>query len=119
MTSPFKDTVAWEKLESDSWVLRLWDSAAPGWPEIALLHLSKNLYKDFRKNPSAFVNSHKIFSTDVRPHARCTQLKRPAGYAGPWMVFGIHHHGSALECTSSPVEEAQPAHLKKQKAAAA
>src|SRR5215471_3729117 len=51
-------------------VLRLWDSTAadPKWPQLALLRLTPNSYKEIQKDPNlfkAFIDGKSVFNAPV------------------------------------------------------
>jgi hypothetical protein len=75
----------------DMKVLKLWETSGPKWPQIAILDLSSEMYKDLQKNPSEFVNAQKIFPVPVRPGSHCTQLETATkGYSGRWFAIIVH-----------------------------
>jgi len=92
----------WKTIEPGVRVLRLWDSIGPLQPQVAILQLSSEKYKELRKNVKAFLDSRNIFFESVRPGAKLTQMLKPSKkYAGEWTVAGIHRE-SVARCASYP-----------------
>jgi len=54
----------WKKLGEGVQVLRLWESVGPKWPQIALLRLSVEEYKDFLDHPVDYLNDHKVYPSE-------------------------------------------------------
>lgn len=99
--SPQKGTEGWAQLRPGVRVLKLWQTATgpKRWPEIAILDLSNAEYTDFKKDVSAFLNTHHIFSKNVQSGAAVTELEPPpTGYNGSWTV-GCGH---TMTSTASP-----------------
>jgi hypothetical protein len=94
----------WETLKPNVQVLKLWDTIGPKQPQIAIFQVNSEAYKDFYRDPKAFVDGYMIFGERVRPKARLTQLfSVPKGYSGGWMVTCFHRE-STMRCASYPVE---------------
>lgn len=97
----------WKTLEPGVQVLRLWETVGPAQPQIAILQLTSEKYKDFRRNPKDFVDGHKVFPEAVRPGARLTQtFGTPKRYTDRWVVTCFHRE-SYMRCASFPVEVEQ------------
>jgi len=94
----------WKTVKPGVQVLRLWETTGPEQPQIAILQLTSESYKDLQRDLKAFVDGNKIFPEQVRPHPRLTQmLKPPKGYTGGWVVTCFHRQ-SRLRAASFPME---------------
>jgi len=94
----------WKTIEPGVRVLRLWESVGPDQPQVAVLQLSSEKYKELRKNVKAFLDSRNIFFESVRPGAKLTEMLRaPNKYAGEWTVAIIHRESKA-RCAAYPSE---------------
>jgi hypothetical protein len=94
----------WKAIEPGVRVFRLWESVGPAQPQIAVLQLSSEKYKELRKNVKAFLDSRNIFFESVRPGAKLTQMLEPANkYMAEWTVAIIHRESRA-RCASFPSE---------------
>jgi hypothetical protein len=94
----------WKTLKPGVQVLRLWDTIGPEQPQIAILRLTSERYKELQKDLKAFVDSYDIFRETVRPEPRLTELLRARGeYAGEWTV-SCFHRASRVHCASFPGE---------------
>jgi len=101
-----KAHVEWQKLSPGVRALRLWTMTAPQYPQIVVLKLSNDEYVNFKKDPSAFVNSHHVFPKDVQPGATNTEVEAPpAGYKGVWSAVCVHTMQSTMAALSSTAEE--------------
>jgi len=93
----------WKTLGPGVQALKLWEeTTGPKQPQIAILQLSSEAYKDLQKDPKAFVDGYMIFGERVRPGASLTELlSAPEGYAGGWAVT-CFHRVSIMRCGSYP-----------------
>lgn len=104
-----KRAARWETLAEGLQALRLWEAIGPDWPQIAILQLSSERYKELQQNAKAFVDKHKIFHQDVQPLERCTELEAPPpGYSGSWIVAAPHRLMSRMRCAAFPAERTAP-----------
>jgi hypothetical protein len=79
-------------------VLRLWESIGPTWPQIAILLLSKEEYKEFLKNPKNYLNGFKVYDkTPTKKVTRC-HLARVQPHNPPSTYLVIVKHD--MDCTS-------------------
>jgi hypothetical protein len=103
-----KSQPEWKTLEPGLQVLRLWESIGPKQPQIAILQLTSEKYKELKQDPKTFVDGHNIFYEKVRPGASLTEMLEAAeGYAGEWAVSCFHLESYA-RCSSFPVEPKWP-----------
>jgi hypothetical protein len=85
----------WKKVGKGIEVLKLWESIGPEWPQIALLLLSKEEYKEFLKNPKNYLNGFKIFdTTPTRKVTRC-HLASVKPTTATYMIVAKHE----MDCT--------------------
>jgi len=99
-----KSQPEWKTLQPGLQVLRLGESIGPEKPQIAILQLTSEKYKELQGDPKAFVDGHNIFYERVRPGASLIELLGAAeGYAGAWAVTCFHRESRA-RCASYPVE---------------
>lgn len=78
-------------------VLRLWEVVEePRWPEHAIFRMSMAIHDEFHKDPSAFVNKHKIFSKPVQPGAICLRLREDIEPKGGCRAEATHFINSGL-----------------------
>ncbi len=103
VTAPTQEAQAgWVVLTPGVKVMRMWTTSVKKWPQIAVLELSTTEYENFKKSPSAFVNSKSIFPKDVQPGATFTEVEPPpAGYTGPWSVSCIHTNSSKMTAVTA------------------
>jgi hypothetical protein len=104
--NPLTDSSLWKTIEPGVRLFRLWVSTGPEQPQIAILRLSSEKYRELRKNVKAFLDSRDIFFESVRPGAALTEMLKPPGkYSGEWIVAIIHRESKA-RCASYPSEGA-------------
>ena len=104
-----KPRPSWESLAEGVQALRLWETIGPEWPQIAVLQLSSERYKELQQNPKAFVDKHKIFPQAVQPLKGCTELLAPPqGYTGSWTIVPFHRLHSLMRCAAFPAETTEP-----------
>jgi len=107
MNPPTDLSSPWKTIEPGVEVLRLWESTGPKQPQIAILQLSNEKYKELKKNVKAFMDSRNIYYEPVRPGAKLVEmLKPPPKYAGTWVVSGPHLE-SKCRCASYPAEHTE------------
>jgi hypothetical protein len=98
----------WETIKAGVQVLKLWKTTGPTLPQIAIFQLSSEAYKEFRRDPEAFVDGPLIFGERVRPKPHLTQLLSVSeGYSDGWTVT-CFHRVSLMRCASYPVEPQYP-----------
>lgn len=96
----------WKTVGDGIPVIKLWETAGPEWPQIAMLDLSNEQYKKLKNDPSTFTNGYKIFPKAVQPGAHCTELEAPPkGYEGRWFVVLYHRRPSLMTGGSFPADE--------------
>ncbi|HXY01865.1 MAG TPA: hypothetical protein VEI54_13155 [Candidatus Limnocylindrales bacterium] len=89
----------WETLQDGTKVLKVWEKMGPDWPQIAVLQLSNDLYKEFNKEPSTFLNTRKIYPKDVQPRGTLAPaMSVPKTYTGSWLLACVHHQTSPYAC---------------------
>lgn len=75
--------------------VRLWESIGPKWPQIAVLLLSKNEYKEFLKNPKKYLNELKLYGTKKTKKVHRCHLAHVSTHA-TYAVISKHQK----DCTS-------------------
>ncbi len=86
-------------------VLKLWESIGPKWPQIAVLLLSKDEYKEFHKNPKNYLNGFKVFGKKrTKKVIRCHLAKVMS--SAPTYVVVLRHDNycTSIGTSSSKVE---------------
>jgi len=98
---------AWVKLADGVEVIRHWETPdGPKKPEIAILRLSGEMYKDFENAPQAFVERHKVFPFKLRKveHHRVPTTEKKARTGGDppqvEVVVCLHNQYSITGCVS-------------------
>jgi hypothetical protein len=97
----------WMKLGEGVQVLRLWKSVGPKWPQIAILRLSVEEYKDFLEHPVDYLNVHKVYPPEylARKFVPCRLAQPPkevlGKQSGECMVMLRHDITSTSVGTSS------------------
>lgn len=95
----------WETLEDGTRVVRLWKTAGPEWPELAVLELPAQNYKTLKENPSEYMNKENIFPKKVNPGAHCVELTAASKeYAGLWYAIAPHKNPSWSLVAAFPAE---------------
>jgi hypothetical protein len=98
---PGKGSTKWEMIKDGVWVQRLWSKDE--WPQIAILKLSDDAYREFREDPAKFINSNKIFPVPVQqpagPGASLSARKEPGGV---WLVMLPHGRPSTMYWAAAP-----------------
>jgi len=96
----------WKKLGEGVQVLKLWESIGPQWPQVVVLKLSAEEYKDLLKNPKEYLNKMKIFGDQptrkvVRCHLARIKEKASESPSPEYIVIGKHDYDSTSIVTSS------------------
>jgi hypothetical protein len=100
----------WKKLGEGVQVLKLWESIGPQWPQVVLLKLSREEYKEFHKHPMEYLNKLKVFGdTPTRRVVRChlarIEEKVAKSPSIEYLVVGKHDYDSTSLVTSSSYEK--------------
>jgi hypothetical protein len=71
-----------------------------GQPEFAILHLSDATYREFQKDPKAFVNKYQVFDKKVNDLPGCSMVSPTAQQGGnpDWYVMIGHWPSSNGRC---------------------
>lgn len=108
----------WEKLPKGGEVIRLFANKELGleWPQIAVLRLTEEQYKEFRYDPRRYLMENKVFfdaklrriisSVDIsedRPVPKPTQSKTQSK-PDPWVIVVEHN----LYCDSATIADEVP-----------
>lgn len=88
---------AWTQIASGLWRTEL----GPGEPDIAVLRLSDDEYKEFFKDPKGYFNTHHVFPKNVNK-AKAAGDDPPPTQSG-WIVVAIHTPYSTSHYVSWPV----------------
>jgi hypothetical protein len=78
-------------------ILRVWQNKALGleeWPEIAIMELPPSLHEEFHRDPTAFINKHKIFSKPVQAGS-CLIAEEDKGVEAKSWVTTMKHRKSS------------------------
>jgi len=113
----------WEK-ESGIQVLRLYKSQGhpewakpvnkadlhPDWPQVVLLDLTTDQYKEFLKDPKAFANKHNLFPQAVRRISTFPKPRKVKGGPGKadllsYTLVAVHNHDSTMGFTAGNQNE--------------
>ncbi len=85
----------WETLADGIQVLRLWNTTGPESPEIAMLRLSEDEYKEFDKDPKKYINDRfpKIFPEKVNDVfiVRIPRYAKPKAKGSDDMIVTLSH----------------------------
>lgn len=88
----------WKKLGKGIQAVKLWDTIGPKFPQIVVLRLSKDEYKEFHKNPKNYLNGFKVFGKKpTKKVTRCHLASvKPGKPTAAYMVIAKHE----MDCTS-------------------
>lgn len=96
-----QESTKWEPVKDGIWVQRLWSKDE--WPQIAVLKLSADAFKEFGKDPAKLINDNHIFPAQVQhpagPGVSLTADKEPGGV---WVVTVVHGRPSRAYYSSVP-----------------
>jgi hypothetical protein len=98
-----KESTKWDLITKGVFVQRLWSKDE--WPEVAVLKLSDDAYKEFREDSAKFINTSKIFPAQVKPSGICVSLTAPQEPGGVWFVLIGHGRPSREYCAAIPEPE--------------
>src|SRR5215475_5158464 len=73
-----------------------------GEPEFAILHLSDAKYREFQKDPKAFVNKYHVFNKNVNVLPGCSMISPMAQQSdnADWYVMMPHWPASNARCVT-------------------
>jgi hypothetical protein len=88
----------WKKLGKGIRAVKLWNTIGPKFPQIVVLRLSKDEYKEFLKHPKNYLNGFKVFGKT--PTKEVNPLKLASIKSGKptasYLVVAKHE----MDCTS-------------------
>jgi hypothetical protein len=99
----------WKTLDKNVKALKLWETAGPEWPQIAILRLSADKHRELESDPMEFIKKYKIFDTmnGIAGHSEFRLTERKYAGAddpdGLWMTVIEHDITSYVAYTSFEV----------------
>jgi len=93
----------WKKLGKGIHAVKLWNTIGPRWPQIVVLGLSKDEYKEFHKNPKNYLNGFKLFGkTPTKEVSTCHLASvKPHNPPATYVVIVKHDKDCTSVATSS------------------
>jgi hypothetical protein len=96
---------SWSKISEGINVARVSRPVAKG-PEFAILQLTDDTYREFQKDPKAFVNKYKVFSKPVNTLPDCIgpspEKQKQTSDDPAWYVMMPHWPASNARCVIYP-----------------
>jgi len=82
-------STTWKKLTQGASVLKLWGK--DDWPQLAILSLTRDAFKKFRKNPKKFLNDFSIFDPPVIQANPFSTIPQDIAYNPRALIIPIVH----------------------------
>lgn len=95
----------WQQLDAGLQILSLWDTVGPKWPQVVVLRLNKTQYKELRKNPVDYINSHHVLGDKTTTHkvsgCHLAKAEKKASDTKEYLVLIKHEYETTSIITSS------------------